>query len=501
MHLALTEPEFTCAAGRPMEADVDLLVVPVFEQDPLSDLPELDLATKGEVSRAVAAGEFRGRPNEVFITPLLEARWRPRRVALVGLGRREAYWTDRLRKAVATIGLAARARRFERLACWVRPGLDTPADVQAAAEGATLAEFDPAPYRTTEPDQGRPPAVHLLLPRPELAVETAATRGRILGQATNLARGLVNEPANLLPPRVFAERSAALASEAGIAVEVLEEAAIARLGMGLLLGVARGSAEPPRLIVLRYEPPEPATGPVLGLVGKGITFDSGGLSLKTADGMERMKDDMAGGAAVVCAMRAIGLLKPPVRVVGVVPATENMPGGRATKPGDILRSAAGKMVEVVNTDAEGRLILADALWYAQQLGATHLVDIATLTGACVVALGKLTTGLFGSPDRWVDLVRRVADRAGDRCWPLPVFEEYAELLRSEMADLVNSASRPGGAITAAMFLKAFVGDRPWAHLDIAGTAWLDEARPYAPKGATGVGVRALAELPFAVTDW
>src|SRR6185436_6573246 len=233
------------------------------------------------------------------------------------------------------------------------------------------------------------------------ALEAAVQRGQILGDSSNLARGFANEPSNLLTPRVFAERAAAIVKDAGVAVEVLDEKEIARLGMGLLLGVARGSAEPPRVIVLRHDPPGAPKSPELGLVGKGITFDTGGISIKPAEGMERMKDDMAGGAAVVCAMRAISLLKAPIRVVGVVPTTENMPGGRAMKPGDILTGASGKTVEVINTDAEGRLILGDGLWYAQQLGATHLVDVATLTGACVVGLGKIASGLFGRPDDWV----------------------------------------------------------------------------------------------------
>jgi leucyl aminopeptidase len=212
--------------------------------------------------------------------------------------------------------------------------------------------------------------------------------------------------------------------------------------------------------------------------------------------MERMKDDMAGGAAVACAMRAIALLQGPIRVIGVVPATENMPGGRAIKPGDILKSAAGKTVEVINTDAEGRLILGDALWYARQLGATHLVDVATLTGACVVALGKITSGLFGTPNEWVDRVRRVAEQTGDRMWPMPLFDEYFDQLKSDIADFSNTGGRPAGSITAALFLKEFTGGLPWAHIDIAGTAWADEAKPFMPKGATGVAVRTLAELAF-----
>jgi leucyl aminopeptidase len=232
-----------------------------------------------------------------------------------------------------------------------------------------------------------------------------------------------------------------------------------------------------------------------------VTFDTGGISIKPADGMERMKDDMAGGAAVVCAMRALALLGAPIKVVGVVPATENMPGGRAIKPGDVLTGASGKTVEVINTDAEGRLILGDGLWYAQRLGATHLIDVATLTGACVVALGKAASGLFGQPDAWVDVVRTTALRAGDRCWPMPLYEDYAEQLRSEVADMMNSGGRPAGSCTAAMFLKEFAGGLPWAHLDIAGTAWADEAKPWQIKGATGVAVRTLAELAFTSGQW
>ena len=240
---------------------------------------------------------------------------------------------------------------------------------------------------------------------------------------------------------------------------------------------------------------------MLGLVGKGITFDTGGISIKPADGMERMKDDMAGGAAVIGAMRAISLLQAPIKVIGIVPASENMPGGRATKPGDVLTGAGGKTVEVLNTDAEGRLILGDGLWYAQRLGATHLVDVATLTGACVVALGKVASGLFGQPDAWVESVRRASARAGDRAWPLPLYDEYTEQLRSEIADLVNTGGRPAGACTAAIFLKEFAGGLPWAHLDIAGTAWADDAKPWQPKGPTGVAVRTLAELAFTSGEW
>jgi len=254
-------------------------------------------------------------------------------------------------------------------------------------------------------------------------------------------------------------------------------------------------------VVLRHEPADALPGVVLALVGKGITFDTGGISIKPAENMDKMKDDMSGGAAVICAMAALARLKAPIRCLGVVPMTENMPGGRAVKPGDVLQSAEGKTVEIINTDAEGRLVLGDALWYARQLGATHLVDLATLTGACVVALGKTTSGLFGTPAPWVEQVRLASERSGDRSWPMPIFDDYKDHLKSEIADFTNSGGRAAGAITAALFLKEFVGDLPWVHMDIAGTAWAEDAKPYQPKGATGVGVRTLVELALDAASW
>ncbi|HYM23963.1 MAG TPA: leucyl aminopeptidase, partial [Vicinamibacterales bacterium] len=404
---------------------------------------------------------------------------------------------EMIRKLAAAASLTARQRRIARAAFVVR-GDGAAADLaQAAAEGLTLGEFDGATYKTLDAVKTALPAYTVVMENGAAhAAAAAVARGRTLGECSNLARELANEPGNTLTPREFAARATALAADAGVRVEVLDEKEIAELGMGMLLGVARGSSEPPRLMVFRHDPAGAPNAPVLGLVGKGITFDTGGISIKAADGMERMKDDMAGGAAVACAMRAIALLEAPVRVVGVVPATENMPGGRAIKPGDILRSAEGKTVEVINTDAEGRLILGDGLWYARRLGATHLVDVATLTGAVVVALGKVTSGLFGTPDPWVEQVRRVANRAGDRAWPLPLFEDYRDQLRSEIADFTNTGGRPAGSITAAMFLREFTGGLPWVHMDIAGTAWAEEAKPYLPKGASGVGVRTLASLAF-----
>jgi leucyl aminopeptidase len=504
------------STAAPLSAvDVDLLVVPWFQNESPSAVPGLDRALGGEVSRALSTKEFAARPFDLFTASVSDGAWKARRVTLVGAGRLGDFTTGMARRIATAGALAARQRRAARLGLLLRPGLpdasgdyDLAGFVQATAEGLTLAEFSAGAYKTGDPSQGPSPQCTIVLPAvddtsPESQprIEAALARGRLLGECSNLARELANEPGNVLTPREFATRTAALASGGGASVDILDERQIEALGMGLLLGVARGSNEPPRVIVFRYEPAGAPPGPVLGLVGKGITFDTGGISIKPADGMERMKDDMAGGAAVACAMRAIATLGAPIRVIGVVPSTENMPGGRAIKPGDVLRSAEGKTVEVINTDAEGRLILGDGLWYARKLGATHLVDVATLTGAIVVALGKFTSGIFGTPEGWVEQVRRVAERAGDRVWPMPLFEEYSDQLKSDIADMMNTGGRPAGSITAAMFLKEFTGGLPWAHIDIAGTAWADEALPYMPKGPSGVAVRTLAELPFSAEAW
>jgi leucyl aminopeptidase len=507
MSPTMTSPAIGCSGAPLATIDSDLLIVPWFEGEGPSAVAAVDLATGGEIARALASGEFAAHPYDLFVATVIDRAWRARRIALIGAGATGGFSSDLVRKLASSAGAAVRQRRAAR-AAFVLRGDSQPSDAlpefaQAVAEGLTLSEFNVGSYKTTEPAPAPAPVWTIVVPGGDGVARAsgAAARGRLLGECCNLARGFANEPGNTLTPREFSRRCEVLATEAGVSVEILDEHQIEKLGMGLLLGVARGSSEPPRLMVFRHEPPGAPVGPVLGLVGKGITFDTGGISIKPADGMERMKDDMAGGAAVACAMRAIGLLKAPIRVIGVVPTTENMPGGRAIKPGDVLTSASGKTVEVINTDAEGRLVLGDGLWYARQLGATHLVDIATLTGACIVALGKITSGIFGAPMPWVEQVRRVADRAGDRVWPLPLFDEYRDQLKSDIADIMNTGGRPASSITAAMFIKEFAGGLPWAHLDIAGTAWADEARPYLPKGPSGVGVRTLAELAFTSGDW
>jgi leucyl aminopeptidase len=498
-----------CSRASLEAVEADLVVVPWFEHEGADAVPALQQASGDEVGRALSSGEFTGRAYEWFMTPVMGRPWRARRLALVGAGPRDGFTTLVARQVATAAALAARQRRTTRVAILLRAGSTSASGAalaQAFAEGLALGEFDAASYKTGDRESAPFPACTIVLPA-DLAgsaaasLEAAVTRGLVLGECCNLTRGMCNEPSNTLTPVEFARRSAEMASAGGISVETLDARQMASLGMGLLLGVAKGSSEPPRLTVFRHEPPGAPQGPVLGLIGKGVTFDSGGISIKPANGMEKMKDDMSGGAAVAGAMRAIGLLQAPVRVIGIVPAVENMPGGRALKPGDVVRSAEGKTVEVINTDAEGRLILGDALWYARQLGATHLVDVATLTGGVVVALGRAASGMFGTPDSWVDHVGRVANAAGDRVWRLPLYDEYRDQLRSEIADLSNIGGRAASSCTAAMFLKEFTGGLPWVHLDIAGTAWIEDAKPYAAKGPTGVATRALAELAFSMDAW
>jgi leucyl aminopeptidase len=506
MCAAAKSAQIFCSPAVLSAVEADLVLLPWFERDLPDAVPGLDAATSDEIARALASGEFAAKPFDLFLIRVADVQFKPQRILLIGAGARASSGAALVRRLAATGALQARQRRASRAAFVLRAGVDASegtleAMAQAAAEGLTLGEFSIASYKTMDPALPPIPAWTLVLPAASESLDAAVARGRLLGECSNLARQLTNEPGNVLTPTEFALRAASIAREGGVRVDILDEAQITALGMGLLLGVARGSVEPPRLVVFHHDPPGAPDSPVLGLVGKGITFDTGGISIKPADGMERMKDDMAGGAAVICAMRAIGALGAPIRVVGVVAMSENMPGSRAVKPGDILRSAEGKTVEVINTDAEGRLVLGDALWYARKLGATHLVDVATLTGAVVVALGRTTTGIMGTPDEWVRQIREVGEAAGDQMWQLPLVDEYREQLQSDIADFTNTGGRPAGSITAALFLKEFSGGQPWAHLDLAGTAWADEPRPYLPKGPSGVAVRTLTELAFTAGTW
>jgi len=432
-----------------------------------------------------ASGEFTGKEGELAIQHLPSG-LKAKRLAVVGGGKRNKFDPAVLRRAVGTAVRALKQKGVKKLAWWLGEG-----DAEAAVEGAILGNFEPDRYKTSSDAK---PLEAFLLIAPESA-RAAFERGTILAEAQNFARELVNEPANRMTPTLLAERAKAMAAEVGLACEVLDEARMRQLGMGSLLGVAQGSAEPPALILVRYKPPQtPATKDHLGLVGKGVTFDTGGVSIKPAEGMEKMKYDMAGGAAMLGAMRAIAQLKPAIPVTALIPAVENMVGGKAQRPGDIVTSLSGKTIEVLNTDAEGRLILIDAITYAQRLGCTHLVDAATLTGAIVVALGNVNIGVFANNDSLLDRVMAAAKTEGEKAWHMPLDDDYKDLLKSTFADLANIGGRWGGAVSAAYFLKEFAGETPWVHLDIAGTAWLDEAKPFLAKGPSGVGVRTFTRL-------
>jgi len=355
------------------------------------------------------------------------------------------------------------------------------------AEGAVVGSFSVETYKTNN----HSPAVERVVfvggePR-------ALEQGTIIGESINWARALINEPSNRKPPREVAERAREMAVSVGLTVDVLEEKEIRELKMGALLGVSQGSDEPPRVVVLRYMG-DSGSPDILAYVGKGITFDSGGISLKSADGMEKMKYDMAGGATVMAALRTLALFRARVNCVAVVPLAENMPSGRAQRPGDVVQSMSGKTIEIINTDAEGRLVLADGLAYARKLGATHIVDIATLTGAARIALGPYRVGVMGNQQPFTDSFLAAAKRAGEKMWQMPLDDEYRDMIKSSVADVANSGGRFAGMITAAKFLQEFVADTPWVHVDIAGIAWNDEEKPYLPKGPSGVGMRTLVEF-------
>jgi leucyl aminopeptidase len=454
-------------------------------------IEELDRVAGGAFQRLADAGELTGKKFETTLlhfVPGLTAQ----RVLLVGAGKQDKFGTAELRRVAAVAARFLKARSIKKAAFLAREAYRDAGSAQAVTEGLLLGNFDGDKYRT---DKKNGPIESASLVGFDAAAQVGVDRGRIVAESQNFARELGNEPSNLLTPTLLAERAAAMAREAGLGVDVLDEKRIAELKMGALLGVARGSAEPPRLIVLTYTPDTAMPGaPVLGLVGKAITFDTGGISIKPATDMEKMKFDMAGGAAMLGTMRALARLKPRVKIIAVIPSTENMPGGRAQKPGDVQIAMSGKSIEVINTDAEGRLILADGIAYAKQLGATHLVDAATLTGAIVVALGAVNSGVFGTNEAFTERVLASAKAAGEKMWQLPLDDEYRDQIKSTIADIQNVGGRGAGASTAAWFLREFTGDTPWVHLDIAGTAWLDDAKPWGGKGGTGVGVRTLVEL-------
>jgi len=465
-----------------------------------------DPAIQAATAAVLSTGEFKAGANETLLlhTP---AGLAAKRLLIVGLGKTAKITIHSIRNAAGTAVRFAKPRGIRELALALPSSerlLDAIVPVEgatrAALEGAFIGDFDPDTYRSDRKDQSIQ-SFTLVVPASadRTAIEAAAAEGVILGESQNFARSLVNEPGNKLTPTILGQRAAQMAQQVGLDWEVHSTEKLKELKMGAFWSVAQGSAEPPALIVLRYTPEGVTEGPILGLVGKGITFDTGGISIKPADNMDKMKYDMAGGAAMIAAMRAVALLKPKVRVIAVVCAAENMPSGTAQKPGDVQTAMPlapdkpGKTIEIINTDAEGRLVLADGLTYARQLGATHLIDAATLTGAISTALGKLTAGGFANDEAAWAKFEAVLRTTGEKFWRMPLGDEYAELIKSDIGDIKNTGGRYGGAITAAEFLHVFAEDTPWIHLDIAGTAWVEETRPFVAKGPSGIAVRSILE--------
>ncbi len=496
----------TLHTGSPSQLETECLVVPVLDtaennNGDQSDKhnPQLETSDKEVLAAAadlIASGEATGKMLEIALLHKPQG-LKAKRLLLIGGGKSKSFSSYQLRKLA---GAAVRSLKSKDLTTFAfaapnwRSGSQEDA-VKSIVEGALVGNFDPDYYKSDRKEQKIEELVIVssqgASPR---SLKTAMERGRIIGEAQNFTRDLVNEPGNRMTPTVLAERARKMCEETGLKCEIYGPDKIKELEMGAFWSVAQGSDEEPRLIVMRYEPSRAPKKRVLGLVGKGITFDSGGISIKPSDGMEKMKYDMAGGAAMIGAMRAIAQLKPNVRVIGIVCASENMPSGKAQKPGDVQIAMSGKSIEIINTDAEGRLVLADGLHYARQLGCTHLIDAATLTGACVVALGMVNAGIFANDEDFYERFSKSLQKSDEKMWRLPVDEEYRDMIKSNIADIVNSGGRWGGAVTAAMFLKEFVSDTPWIHLDIAGVAWIEENKPWIAKGPSGVAVRSIVEF-------
>ena len=492
----------TISLSTPAAVEGESLVAVVLDHSnaPANDKnkkPELKVASSDPAIQSVAAdllasGEVNGKPLE---TNLLHkpGSLKAKRLLLVSGGSAKKFSSYDLRRLAGTAVRTLKSRGIRSFAFVAPTGISGEEAVRAIVEGAHVGNFDPDYYRSDRKDQ-KIDALTVVASGDKVALEKAANEAEIIGQSQNFTRDLVNEPSNRMTPTILADRAKKMCAEVGLKCEVYGADKIKEMKMGAFWSVAQGSDEPPALIVMTYEPAGAPAKPVLGLVGKGITFDTGGISIKPADGMEKMKYDMAGGATMIGTMRAIALLKPRVKVIGIVCATENMPSGKAQKPGDVQIAMSGKSIEIINTDAEGRLVLADGLYYARQLGCTHLVDAATLTGAVVVALGYANAGVFANDDDMYNRFHNANEKAGEKMWRLPLDDEYKEQIRSSIADIMNTGGRWGGAVTAAMFLKEFAEDTPWIHLDIAGTAWMEDQKPWIAKGPSGIALRSLVEF-------
>lgn len=484
--------------------EADALIVNLFEgvMQPGGATAAVDKALGGSVAELIAAGEIKGKLGENTLIHAL-GRIPAKRVIVAGLGKQSELTVDRIRRVTAEACRLARGKGARRLATVVHGagagGIGVGEAAQAIAEGSLLGLYAFRRHLTKEPDNGQVDQL-VIVERDEsrlVALERSCTIGQVIAEAVNAARDMINEPGNFMTPSDMAELARKMAADYGLRCAVLEREQMREMGMGALLGVAQGSSQPPRFIVLEYRGDD-ASRKAAGLVGKGITFDSGGISIKPAENMGEMKGDMAGGATVMAVLRVLAQLRPKMNVTALIPATENLPSGTALKPGDVVKAMSGKTIEIVSTDAEGRLILADALSYGAKLGLSPIVDVATLTGACRVALGDVTTGAFANNDDLVKKILAAAELAGERLWQMPMYEEYREQNKSEVADIKNSGGRYGGAITAAQFLSEFVGDSPWVHLDIAGTSYAGKEKGYVVKGATGVMVRTLTNLVLSL---
>ncbi len=454
-----------------------------------------DPALEKAIADLIASGELTGKAYESVLLHRPQG-LKAKRLLVVGAGKAKNFSHVEVRKAAGTALRTLKPKMIKSCA-FVLPELSSGAEeaVRAIVEGSLVADYDPDTYRSDRKDYSMKD-VTVVAPAgsDQAKLQRSLEQARFIGESQNFTRELVNEPSNRLTPTILADRAKKMCDSVGLQCEIMGPEKIKAMKMGAFWSVAQGSDEEPRLIVMKYEPQGAPQKPVLGLVGKGITFDTGGISIKPADGMEKMKYDMAGGAAMIGAMRAIALLKPNIKVIGIVCATENMPSGKAQKPGDVQIAMSGKSIEIINTDAEGRLVLADGLHYAKTLGCTHLIDAATLTGACVVALGGVNAGVFANDEDVYQHFTRALQRSGEKFWRLPLDQEYLDMIRSSIADIMNTGGRYGGASTAAVFLKEFAEETPWVHLDIAGTAWIDENRSWIAKGPSGIAVRSLVEF-------
>ena len=482
------------------ELDVQALAVAVFKNEKSDEgfIKKLDELSGGLVSSALEAEEFVGKEGETCYFHLVgNNKLKARRLLLIGAGEPDDYKLGEISQLVGTAVRSLRSKNAKSIAVVPRASGNAEETAATAVQGAFIGLFDPDKYRTVEKEQKTIDRLVVVIEGAEDgAVERGVETGRIVGEAINFTRDLANEPGAYMTPTDMAERAREIANEFGLSIDVLDEARMEQEGMGSLLSVARGSDQPAKLIILKYTPANATvdSSELLTFVGKGVTFDSGGISLKPGENMELMKYDMTGGATVLGAMRAIAQLKPPIPVLGVAPCTENLPSGKATKPGDVVKAMTGKTIEIINTDAEGRLILADAIAYAKKLGATKVIDMATLTGAVSIALGDVNAAVLGTDQELIDEIISAGREVGEKFWQLPLDKEYSKQIKSDIADIKNVGGRKAGTITAAAFLKEFADGISWAHLDIAGTAWGDDAKPYRSKGPTGIAVRTLLRI-------